>query len=173
MKNMSCEDIEKILVDYSDGLLSQEENSLVEKHLNNCNNCQKLLKALNRSLELSNVIWEDNLTDIEKVKIDVLPKIKKINFLRYASIAASILIVVTVSVLWCFFHKPEEKPLELTFEEIEKSINDSGSAAYLLAATELLAEYPDYKEIAESQYHYIAKTFQGTPAAEKIKLKIQ
>ena len=173
MKNMSCEDIEKILVDYSDGLLSNEEKSQVEQHLDDCENCRKLLNALNHSLELTNIIWEDNLSNIEKDEIAALSKVKKINWLRYVSIAASILVVVTTGILWRYLHKPKENPAELTFEQIEKNINDSGNAAYLLAATELLEEYPDYKEIAESQYHYIAKTFQGTPAAEKIKSKIQ
>jgi predicted anti-sigma-YlaC factor YlaD len=173
MKNMSCEDIEKILVDYSDDLLSNEEKSQVEQHLDNCEKCQKLLKALEHSLELSNVIWEDNLSDIEKDEIASSPNVRKIPLLRYVSIAASILVIVTTGILLSSLQKPKENPEELTFEQIEKKINDSGSAAYLLAATELLEEYPDYKEIAESQYHYIAKTFQGTPAAEKIKSKIQ
>jgi predicted anti-sigma-YlaC factor YlaD len=173
MKNMSCKEIEKILVDYSDGLLSNEEKSQAEQHLDDCENCRKLLKALEHSLELSNVIWEDNLSGIEKDEIAVLPKVKKNPLLRYVSIAASIVIVVTTGILWRSLSKPIEPEVQLTFEQIEKNINDSGSAAYLLAATELLAEYPDYKEIAESQYHYIAKTFQGTSAAEKIKSKIQ
>lgn len=167
----SCEDIEKILVDYSDGVLSREETSLVSQHLEKCQNCRNLLRALERSLELSSVIWEDNLADIEKVNIPVSPKVKKTHWLRYTSIAASVLIAVTAGILWCSSHKPVEKPKELTFEQIEKNINDSANAARLLAATELLADYPDYREIVESQYRYIAQTYPGTPAAEKIKLK--
>ncbi|MEJ2647517.1 MAG: zf-HC2 domain-containing protein [Sedimentisphaerales bacterium] len=167
----SCEDIEKVLVDYSDGLLSHEEKSHVSQHLEKCENCRKLLEALERSLELSSIIWEDNLTDIEKVKIRALPKVKKTHWLRYASIAASILIAMTAGILWCSFHRQGEKQTELTFEEIEKNINDSANAARLLAATELLADYSDYKDVVESQYRYIAQTYPGTPAAEKIKLK--
>ena len=173
MKNMSCEDIEKILVDYSDGLLQYEENELVSQHLDNCENCRKLFEVLNRSLELSNVIWEDNLSDIEKVNIAVLPKVKKNHWLRYASIAASILIVITISILWHSFNKKKEPKVQLTFEQIEKNINDSANAARLLAATELLANNPQYKKMIENQYQYITQKYPDTSVAKNIKLKIQ
>ena len=129
MKNLSCQEIEEILVDYSDGLLSQEENMRVSQHLENCENCRNLLGALGRSLELSSLIWEDNLRDIEKVEIEISPKVKKINFLKYVSIAASIMIIVTISLLWFSSDNNEEKPVELTFEQIQKNINDSANAA--------------------------------------------
>lgn len=172
MIEKKCKDIEKILVDYSDGLLSPEEKSKVSQHLENCENCRKLLGALERSFELSNIIWNDNLSDIQQVKIAAVPKVKKMHWLRPASIAASILILLTAAMLWFFYNKPAEKPNELTFEDIEKNINDSAIAARLLAATELLKDNPDYKEIVENQYRYIAKTYPDTTTAEKIKLKI-
>ena len=79
----------------------------------------------------------------------------------------------TTTILWSSFNKQQEPKLDLSFEEIERSINDSANAARLLAATELLADYPDYKEIVENEYRYIAQTYPDTPAAEIIKLKIQ
>ncbi len=173
MIEKKCKDIENILVDYCDGLLSGEEKSQVSQHLENCENCRKLLGALERSMELSTVIWEDNVSDIEKIKISVSQKVRKIHWLRYTSIAASILIATTAAILWCSYHKPKEKPTELTFEQIEKNINDSANAARLLAATELLANNSDNKEIVQNGYHYIAKMYPDTPAAEKIKLKIE
>ena len=172
MIEKSCKDIQKILVDYADGQLHPEEKTIVSQHLDQCENCRNLFNALNKSLELSTIIWEDNLTEIENSAIAASPKIRKIHWLKYASIAASILIVAATAILWNSFNKPQEPKLELSFEEIEKSINDSANAARLLAATELLADYPDYKEMVENEYRYIAKTYPGTPAAEKIKLKI-
>lgn len=173
MIKKTCEDIQKILVDYADGQLDPEEKTIVSQHLDKCENCQKLLNALDKSLELSTIIWEDYLAEIESVPVTASPKIRKIHWFRYAAIAASILIVLTTSILWHFVNRPEKKELELSFEEIERSINDSANAARLLAATELLADYPDYKEMVENQYRYIARVYPETPAAEKIKLKIQ
>ncbi|MBN2591073.1 MAG: zf-HC2 domain-containing protein [Sedimentisphaerales bacterium] len=173
MKNMPCENIQEMLVDYSDGLLAQEENRIVSQHLDKCENCRKLSKALNRSLELSNVIWEDNLREIENVKIQELSKTKKVPWLRYASIAASILIVVTTGILWRSLNQPQKPEVELSFEEIEKNINDSANAVRLLAATQLLENYPDYKELVDNQYQYIAQRYPDTSVAKNIKLKIQ
>ena len=167
----TCEDIQGILVNYADGSLLQDQSNDVEAHLERCENCRKLLEALQKSLELATVIWEDGLKDTESVKIPTRPKTVKIHWFRYAAVAASILIVVTTSVVWRSFNKPKET--ELSFEEIERRITESASAARLLAATELLVDYPDAKEIVEQQYRYIAETYPQTPAAAKIKLKIQ
>jgi predicted anti-sigma-YlaC factor YlaD len=173
MIKKSCEDIQKILVDYADGQLCPEEETIVSQHLKKCQSCRKLFRALDKSLELSTIIWEDNLTEIDNVAIPASPKIRKIHWLKYASVAASILIIVTTAILWNSSNKQQEPEIQLSFEEIERNINDSANAARLLAATELLADYPDYKEMIENQYRYIARVYPGTPAAEKIKLKIQ
>ena len=54
----TCEEIKEILVDYADGQLSQSESNKVAEHLGKCKNCQRMLDALQRSLELAGVIWE-------------------------------------------------------------------------------------------------------------------
>jgi hypothetical protein len=167
----TCEDIQEILVDYADGGLLPGQSSEVVEHLERCENCRKLLEALQKSLELATVVWQDGLKEAEAIKIPMRPKTGRIHWLRYAAVAASILLVVTT--LLVRRENNKSKVTELSFEEIERNIDDSGNAARLLAATELLADYPDAKEIVEQQYRYIAKTYPQTPAAEKIKLKIQ
>ncbi len=167
----SCQDIQEILVDYADGELSPGRSSEVAAHLETCENCRKLLEALQKSLGHATIIWEDGLRKAEAVEIPVQQKIRRIHWLRYATVAASIFIVVVTSLIWRGVSKP--KKTGFSFEEIEKNINDSASAARLLAATELLAEYPDAKEIVEQQYRYIVRTYPQTPAAAKVKLKVQ
>ena len=171
MTGKSCEDIREMLVDYADGELSPGQLSEVIRHLETCENCRKLLAALQKSLELATVVWEDGLREKEAVKKPARPKARKIHWFRYAAVAASILIVVTTSIVWREMNKPQKA--ELSFDEIERSITESANAARLLAATELLADYPDAKEIVEQQYNYIAETYPQTPAAAQIKLKNQ
>jgi hypothetical protein len=67
--------------------------------------------------------------------------------------------------------RPAKK--EISFAEIERRITESGSAARLLAAAELLAEYPDAQSIVKEQYRYIVETYPETAAAAEAKLKIQ
>jgi len=175
----SCEEIREILVDYADersrqgwpSPLSPSESNKVDEHLDKCDHCREMLGALQRSLELAQVIWEDSLAEAEKIRIPIPHRIRKVRWPRYAAVAAGILLVITTSLLWRERVKPAGK--EVSFTEIERRINESGSAARLLAAAELLAEYPDAQSIVKQQYRYIVETYPKTTAAAKAKLKIQ
>ncbi|MCP4607877.1 MAG: hypothetical protein GY845_04085 [Planctomycetes bacterium] len=167
----SCEKIEEMLVDYTDGQLSLDESNQVAEHLERCKHCRKILEALNKSLALAGVIWEDGLTETKDIRILIPGKLRKIPWTRYAAAAAGIILLLTTSVVWQTLTKPAHK--EINFAEIERSITEAGTAARLLAATELLAEYPDAQTIVKEQYHYIVETYPETSAADTAKLKIQ
>ena len=166
----SCKDIERMLVDYADNQLSQSDLSKVAQHVAKCEKCRKVLYALQKSLELTDIIWADSLADMENIRIKAI-KTRKIRWSRYAGIAASILLVITASVVWHTLTRP--KVSELTFAEIEHEISESGSAARLLAAAELLSDNPNAQTIVKQQYQYIVETYPGTTAAAKAKLHIQ
>jgi len=164
----SCKDIEIMLVDYADGQLSQNDSNKVAEHLSKCEECRKLLDALQKSLELVGVIWADSLA--ENISIPTA-KTRNTRWPRYAAIAASILLVTTASVVWHTFTLP--KANEPTFAEIEHKITESGSAARLLAAAELLSENPKAETIVKQQYQHIVETYPETAAAAKAKLRIK
>ena len=134
----SSEDIREMLVDYADGQLSPDESNEVAEHLRKCEHCQKMLEALRRSLELAEVVWEDGLAESKEIRAPIPRKISKVRWPRYAAVAAGILLVVTTSIVWRALVRPVKK--ELTFTEIERKITESGTAARLLAAAELLTE---------------------------------
>jgi anti-sigma factor RsiW len=167
----SCREIEQMLVDYADGQLSPDDSKKVTEHLSQCERCRKVLDALQKSLELANVIWKDGLEETENIRISTSRKVRKFYWLRHAAIAASILFLITASVVWRALVKPEET--EVTFAEIERRITESASAARLLAATELLAGYPDVQPIVDQQYRYIVETYPKTTAANKAKSKMK
>ena len=167
----SCEDIREMLVDYIDGQLSPSESYEVAEHVRKCEHCRETLKALQKSLELAGLIWEDGLEETKEIRIPILRKSQKIRWPRYAAIAAGILLVVTTSIVWRTLMRPAKK--ELSFAEIERKITEAGNAARLLAAAELLAEYPDAEAIVKQQYRYIVETYPETTAAAEVKLKIQ
>jgi predicted anti-sigma-YlaC factor YlaD len=167
----SCKEIERMLVDYADGRLSAGESSEVAAHLAKCEDCRRMLEALQRSLKLAGIIWEDDLSDTEAIRLPIPKKMRKFHWYRYAAIAAGILLVVAISGVWKVLVGPTEK--EPTFAEIEQKINESASAARLLAAADLLAEYPDAETIVKKQYHYIVETYPETAAAAEAKLRIE
>jgi len=76
----SCEDISDMLVDYADGQLSPSESSEVAEHLTKCEQCQRTLQALQRSLELAGVIWEDGLAETEAIRIPIPKKVRKVHW---------------------------------------------------------------------------------------------
>ena len=166
----SCKEIEQMLVDYADGQLSPSDSNKVTEHLANCVDCQRLHNALQKSLEFADVIWADSLSETEKIRIPVV-KTRKVHWMRYAAIAASILLITTASVVWHTLTRP--KVNELTFAEIEHKITESGSAARLLAAAELLNDNPETETIVKQQYQYIVETYPETAAAAKAKLRIK
>lgn len=167
----SCEQIEKLLVDYADGELSSGESSKVAEHLAKCERCRKTFQALERSMELAGVIWEDGLREIEDLGVTKVAAVRRFKWGRYAAIAASILIAAGIFRAWHSTTSHEEPTL--TFAEVEQRIEQSGRAARLLAAAELLAECPDAQSIVEKQYRYIVETYPQTPAAAKAKSRIQ
>jgi hypothetical protein len=129
------------------------------------------LNALQKSLDLTSVIWNDGLAETKNIRIPIQRKIRKFSRLHYATLAASILLVVTVSVVLRTLMKNPEKGLSLI--EIERSIIEEGTAAKLLTATDLFASKSYTKELAKSQYEYIVVHYPKTKAAETAKMRIQ
>ncbi|HUU18466.1 MAG TPA: zf-HC2 domain-containing protein [Sedimentisphaerales bacterium] len=167
----TCEKIAEMLVDYADGQLLPSDSKKVAHHLAECAHCRKMLDALQRSLELAEVVWDDGLAEINKIRAPIPGKAPKIRWPRYAAVAAGILLVITTSFLWRALVRPAKK--ELTFAEIERKITESASAARLLAAAELLADYSNNEAIVKEQFRYIVETYPETAAAAKAKSKIQ
>ena len=166
----SCKDIERMLVDYVDNQLSKVDANKVTKHLLECEECQKLLDALQKSLELAGVIWADNLAETENIRIPAT-KTRKIHLSRYAAIAAGILLVVAVSVVWRTSTRP--KVNELTFAEVERKINESGSAAQLLAAADLLSSQPGGQQYAVQRYNDVIASFPETNQSAEARRHLQ
>jgi hypothetical protein len=167
----SCEKIEEILVDYADGHLSPGDSSKVAKHLEKCENCRKILNALQKSFELTGIIWEDGLAETKEIRFLIPGKMRNIPWTKYVAAAAGIILLLTTSILWRALIRPQEK--EINFADIERRITEAGNAARLLAATELLTELPDTQSIVKEQYRYIVETYPETSAAKKARLKIQ
>lgn len=166
----TCEDIEQMLVDYADEQLSPDDSNNVAEHLAQCEKCRNALDALQKSLQLAGIIWADGLVETENIRIPAV-KARNIRWSRYAAIAASILLVTTASVMWHALTRP--KASEPTFAEIERKITESGSAARLLAAAELLSDNPEAEKIVKQQYQYIVEAYPETAAAAKAKSRIK
>ncbi|UCG59634.1 MAG: zf-HC2 domain-containing protein [Phycisphaerales bacterium] len=171
MSDRSCEEIAGLLVDYADGQLSPEDSGKVAEHLAGCAACRAIVKGLHKSLELSNIIWQDNLEQAQNLPIPIAQTAAKRHWAGYAAVAAAILVFVTASVVRYLVRGPGEHGPSLA--EIERRVIDEGTAAKLLAAAELLAGKSYANGLVKSQYRYIVDNYPHTQAAAKVKTLIQ
>ncbi len=170
MTEISCEQIEQLLVDYSEGRLSPSQSTEVGGHLAKCQRCSDVLKALQRSLELVQVVWEDGWADAQAIHVSKRVKTMELPRWAYATAAA----VLAVAACWAFWHYLNRPaPQALTVAEIERRITDEGMAARLLATAELLAAKPYAEELVKSQYNYIVERYPSTEAAATAKTRIR
>ena len=71
---MKCEIIRDLLPLYIDGLTSKESNQEIEKHLKNCEECQKYYQEKTGDIDNVSVITNEEIEDVNLIK-----KIKKKN----------------------------------------------------------------------------------------------
>lgn len=71
---MKCEIIRDLLPLYIDGLTSIESNQEIEKHLKNCEECQKYYQEMTGDIDNFSVITNEEIEDVNLIK-----KIKKKN----------------------------------------------------------------------------------------------
>jgi len=167
----SCDEINKMLVNYADGELSASESRMVAEHLAKCERCRSTLKALERSLNLAGLIWQDGLAEISTIGLLKVRPASRLRWRRYVAIAACILFVLACSiVLRTLTISVETEP---TLAEIERKVSESASAARSLAVADMLAKYPGAETFVMRQYRHIVDAYPQTAAAAEAKLRIK
>ena len=61
---MKCEMIRDLLPLYIDGLTSKESNQEIEKHLKNCEECQKYYQEMTGGIDNFSVITNEEIEDV-------------------------------------------------------------------------------------------------------------
>ena len=182
-----CEEITDKLVDYADGELAEQEAAAVAEHLDACARCRATLEALQRSLALAQVVWEDGEAELAKVETERVVHPRRNNWMKLAATAASILLVLAGALIWQVMQgesKPE-KPLitaetetpvvekEITLAEIEKEMFKAGLAAELLAMGDFIGAQPGGTVYARERYTYLAATYPDTQGAAQAKIRLK
>lgn len=105
---MKCEIIKDLIPSYIDGLTSKESNYEIELHLETCEECRACLEEMRQNLATPKVEMED------KVYMQVLKKVKKIEIERVALVAsiAAIIAVFIFSGVHKYFYGIHDAGLE-------------------------------------------------------------
>ena len=181
MKEHICQDIShETLLAYADGELSPTEVEQITKHIAQCENCQTMLSALHRSLQVTQVIWQSDEARWPKKHSFKRPILNRWLVRRVATVAASILLVVGVGVMWRVLYKPSEQirpirpePMAAQIDEIEIEVQRAAVAAQMLAVADMLAAQPGGREYAKKRYTYVINSFPGRNESEQAKLRLQ
>ena len=169
-----CKTISEKLVDYADGESGAKEAADVEAHLIKCEVCRQKLEALKRSLELSEVIWQDGEDELGKIQTPVLARHRKQLWRRLAVGAAVLVMALGGSLIWWSIAGPGEKVQEeISIAEIKLVVERAGEAAQLLAVADLLARQPGGLEYARQRYIYIADFYSDMEAGTQAKQRLQ
>ena len=172
MKQIECEEIAELLVDYSDGELPEEESQIVERHLEKCHDCREYLTDLQQSLDIVQGIWQEGFAGIESVEVSAAGKPRWNRRRKYTAIAAGLLIAV--GIVSVAMQKTFQRPSDvLTAEQVERKISNSASAVRLLATADLLREYDGVKDILSKLYEHIIAMYPDTSAAMEAKTRIK
>jgi anti-sigma factor RsiW len=157
------------LVAFADGELSLDEAKGVSEHLSQCVGCRAMVGALEKSLEIVRDSWDQ---EHAKWPNDFEPRLRlqRRRVLRFGAVAASILLVVGLGLIWRMTSEPERPQ---TQAQIEQLVMQEGIAAQMLAVGDLLAKQPGGREYARERYKEIIKSFSRTVYAEQAKLRIK
>ena len=171
MKTDPCNEVPtEVLVDYADNELPADECARVSEHLTTCQHCRARLEALERSLEVTQLIWRDVEEQIGRDHAPAGSKSRAFYSTWRVAIAASVLLVATGFFVRHLTRQQKQHAVpgpvqHATLEEIEDRIRRAGMAAQLFAAAEVLDELEGGRTAAEKQYAYITERYPDTEQA--------
>jgi hypothetical protein len=176
-----CQDISyEMLVAYADEELASNEAEQITKHIARCENCQKILSALQRSLQITQAIWQSDEAKWPQKHSFKKPISSRWSVRRLAAIAASILLVCGVGIMRRLLYRSSEEtfkiktePTAAKMDKIEIEVQRAGLAAQMLAVADMLAAQPGGERYAEKRYTYIMNSFTGMDESRQAKLRLQ
>ena len=174
-----CKEIPvEALVDYADDELPDDERAQLCEHLEKCDACRARLEALERSLQLAKLIWQDAEARNPNAHVPSRPKSKVFASPWRLAIAASVLFAVVEFLERHFFHEQGRpsvsKPVQhATLEEIENHVMRAGLAAQLFATAEVLDKLEGGQAAAEKQYAYITERYSDTEQAGQARRRLE
>jgi anti-sigma factor RsiW len=162
------------LVAFADGQLSPNESAEVSEHITQCETCAAMVDALQRSIELVTASWAAEQANWPKWRSPDKPGLKRWPMRRMATVAASILLVLGLGLIWRMLSEPAKPiPTDRTVAHLRQTVMRAGHAAQMLAAADLLAKQPESRNYALERYKEIAADYCDTKYGAEAKLRLE
>ncbi|MEJ2702653.1 MAG: zf-HC2 domain-containing protein [Sedimentisphaerales bacterium] len=178
MKEQICRVVsEEELVAYVEGDVPPSRAERIAAHVAICQNCRTMLDALERSLHVTQAVWQTG--EAQWPKTLPLEKSKSSGkwFRPVTAVAASVLLILGVGVTWRLLSEPSKSP-HLTDEEpsaaeIDVAANRAAMAAEMLAVADLLSSQPGGQQYAVKRYNDVIASFPGTDQSAEARRHLQ
>jgi len=170
-----CDKIpEEKLVAFADGDLSASESQEVSKHIDHCESCRAMVEALQQSIELAKVSWAAEQAKWPKWRKADGPKLNRWPVARVLAVAASILLLLGVGLVWRLLSEPGKSALNgKAIARLERTVIRVGAAAQMLAVADMLANQPGGRDYARERYKEIVTGYSDTEYAAQAKLRLK
>jgi hypothetical protein len=162
------------LVAYADGELSLSEAEQIAGHVADCQRCRTMLDALERSLQVTQVIWQTGEAQWPKTLSPNTLKSSRWPYMKVTAVAAGILLASGIGLTWRLLSEPSERQgVEPTAAEIEVAANRAALAAQMLAVADLLSSQPGAEQYAVKRYNDAITSFPETQQSAEARLHLQ
>ena len=164
------------LIAYADGELPPDEIESLEKHISDCERCRTMLKALQDSLKTVQDIWESDKEKWSDLHSFKKPKLHRWPFKSIATVAAGIILICSVSLMWLEIkpNQPKRKTNEApTIEEIMIESEKAAVAAQLLAVGDMYAAQAGAEKYAVQRYEDLMESFPSSPQSKQAKMHLK
>lgn len=130
MKKTECKIVQDLLPSYIDNLTSAETNSFIEQHIENCSECEEVLKDMQGDIQLEKINNSKKINALKKVK-------RRYRRITVISILIVILVIIIALYLWNNYRFVTDENGKIV---IERFTFDSRNISY---ETNVIISYKD------------------------------
>lgn len=130
MKKTECKIIQDLLPSYIDGLTSNDTNTFIEQHIENCSECEEVLKNMQGDIQLEKINNSKKINALKKVK-------RRYRRITVISILLVILVIIIALYLWNNYRFATDENGKIV---IERFTFDSRNISY---ETNVIISYKD------------------------------
>lgn len=130
MKKTECKIIQDLLPSYIDGLTSNDTNTFIEQHIENCSECEEVLKNMQGDIQLEKINNSRKINALKKVK-------RRYRRITVISILLVILVIIIALYLWNNYRFATDENGKIV---IERFTFDSRNISY---ETNVIISYKD------------------------------
>lgn len=133
MKKTECKIVQDLLPSYIDNLTSAETNSFIERHIENCSECEEVLKDMQGDIQLEKINNSKKINALKKVK-------RRYRRITVISIMIVILVIIIALYLWNNYRFVTDENGKITIERFTFDKSKTSNYTNTIVETKILQD---------------------------------